>query len=309
MNVLRLGGYQGPDSILTSSLQQIAAKLRRAPADWLVTCEADVTAKGESARSLFTSIECGVRHLGYMASGYLVAQVPELALLDTPFAVHDRKQALSTLDAETGQWLAQCIERRTGYKLLGWWDNGFRHLSNRKHPIYSAADCHGLRIRTLDSAVYRQSLTALGFSPISIDVKDFPAALKAGSVDAQENPLANYALFSVGQYHQYLSLTSHFFGVLLLVCNRAWFESLDNADQQELISASQAATLRQRQLAEAEDTLVRNGLVDRGIQLVEPEHLDLASMIEATESVRHTLKQQLPAERVEAYVQDAALLA
>jgi TRAP-type transport system periplasmic protein len=182
MNVIRFGGYQGEDSILTAGLALLASQLRSQNPQWIINVEQDVTARGETARSLFSSIDCGVRHMGYMASGYIVAQVPELALLDMPFAIQDRQAALDALDGSVGEWLTQCIERRTGYKLLGFWDNGFRHLSNSVRPISRAADCNGLRIRTLDSAVYRQSLASLGFSPQSIDVKDFVQALKAGSV-------------------------------------------------------------------------------------------------------------------------------
>ena len=102
MNVVRLGGYQGSDSILTSSLQHLTAQLRSKLPQWIIAPDEDVTSHGETARSLFTSIDCGVRQMGYMASSYLVAQVPELALLDLPFAINDRPTALRALDGSVG---------------------------------------------------------------------------------------------------------------------------------------------------------------------------------------------------------------
>ncbi len=303
MNVVRLGGYQGHDSILTASLQHMAGHLRSQLPQWILALEEDVTSQGETARSLFTSIDCGVRHLGYMASGYLAAQVPELALLDLPFAIHDRQTALEALDGSVGHWLTRCIEERTGYKMLGFWDNGFRHLSNRLRPIVNVQDCAGLRIRTLDSAVYRQSLAALGFTPQSIDVKDFTDALKTGRVDAQENPLANFALFSVGNYHPHLSLSAHFFGVLLLVCHRPWFEALPAKEQTALRDAAQLATLHQRQLAQAEDALTLAALRSRGVAIVSADQMDMASLKQATQAVQNSVLQSLPVEQAHAYLQ------
>jgi TRAP-type transport system periplasmic protein len=300
---IRVAGYQGPDSLLTTSLRHLTNGLRTQNSHWILTLEEDITARGETARSMFSSIDCGVRHIGYMASGYLVAQVSELALLDLPFAIQDRGLALRVLDGEVGTWLTGCIEQRTGYKVLGYWDNGFRHLSNKVRPISSASDCADLRIRTLDSAIYRQSLGSMGFSPISIDVKDFPDALKRGTVDAQENPLANFALFSVGSYHPYLSLSAHFYGVLLLVCHRAWFEKLSIHEQTVLQTAAASATALQRELAAAEDAQTLKALHDRGIAIIDQSGLDMPSFRRATQHVHDQVSRTLPAKYVRSYVQ------
>ncbi len=302
MNVLRIAGYQSAHSILSASLQELARPLR--DQNWLLAMEEDVTAQGETARSLFTSVECGVRQVAYVASSYLTAKVPELSLLDASFAVHDRALALKCLDSEVGKWLAQCVERRTGYKVLGWWDNGFRHISNRVRPIASAADCAGLRIRTLDSAVYRQSLAALGFTPQTIDVKDFRAAVASGLVDAQENPLANHALFSIGEYHPHLSLTAHFFGVLLLVCHRDWYEGLAAAERNLLDAASEHATLYQRTRAQEEDKTVLAKLHGQGLQVLDHAQLDLDSMRRAISGVRDQLVHSLPERYTQLYIQN-----
>jgi TRAP-type transport system periplasmic protein len=306
-HVIRLAGYQGADSLLTTSLRHLMGKLRSQNPNWILTTEEDVTARGETARSMFTSIDCGVRQIGYMASGYLAAQVPELALLDLPFAIQDRRLALQALDGSVGAWLTRCVEQRTGYKVLGFWDNGFRHLSNKIHPITRASDCADLRIRTLDSAVYRQSLGSMGFTPVSIDVKDFPQALKSGSVDAQENPLANFALFSVGKYHSYLSLSAHFYGVLLLVCHRSWFDSLSAQAQAGLQDAAHLATSLQRELAAAEDEHTLIALRHRDIAILNQDDLDMPSFRQATRQVYQQVAGSLPTDQVQAYVQrDAA---
>ena len=106
------------------------------------------------------------------------------------------------------------------------WDNGLRHISNRLRPIRRPEDCRGMRIRTLDNATYRQALAAMGFTPLTIDVKDLVRAVETHAVDAQENPLTNTVHFGLHKTHKHLSLTSHFHGVALLLANRAWLEAL-----------------------------------------------------------------------------------
>ena len=82
---LNLAGYQGGASILTVALTALARRLNEG-AVGTPHLLPDVTSCGESAASLFRSIEAGERHIGYMASGYLSARVPELAVLDLPFS-------------------------------------------------------------------------------------------------------------------------------------------------------------------------------------------------------------------------------
>ena len=94
---IRLAGYQGQGSILTGALRQLAVQLQDSGWGLPVDCEDDVTAAQEKASALFDSVEQGERHICYMASGYLSARVPELAVLDLPFSVSDRAAALAAL--------------------------------------------------------------------------------------------------------------------------------------------------------------------------------------------------------------------
>ena len=110
--------------------------------------------------------------------------------------------------------------------MLGYWDNGLRHISNRLRPIRRPEDCRGMRIRTLENATYRKALAAIGFEPLMIDVKDLVRAVETNEVDAQENPLTNTVHFGLHRTHKHLTLTSHFHGVALLLANRAWLEAL-----------------------------------------------------------------------------------
>ncbi len=299
---VHLAGYQGPASILTASLAALAAQLAPAFGASIVRLEGNVTANGETAASLFNSVDGGARQICYIATGYLAARVPELAALDLPFTVRSRGAAFRALDGAAGDVLTQAIETRTGYKVLGFWDNGFRHLSNGVRPIRSPADCTGLTIRTLDSAIYREALAALGFLPRSIDVKDLVRVVQSREVDAQENPLTNFVNFELFKYHPHVSLTGHFFGALVLVCKRTWFESLGASLRTTLLDAAAHATRLQRDKAAREDEGLIQQLQECSTQLLQTTDLDLEAMQAATRFIVERECARLPPRIVQTYL-------
>jgi TRAP-type transport system periplasmic protein len=302
LSSLFLAGYQGSKSILTRGLMQLYEELKRSGEFPHVECEVDVTAVGETANSLFKSVENGRRQICYMASGYLSERVPELGVLDLPFSVKDRKHALSALDGRAGELLKQAVQMKTGYQVLGFWDNGFRHVSNSVRPIRQASDCQGLVIRTLDNEGYRQSLAALGFVPVTTDVKDLVRVVSTGEVQAQENPLTNLMTFSLWKHHPYVSLTGHYFGILQLLCARDWFDKLTTGQRSALQEAVTSATLLQRELAEKADSLALSELSQHGVQVLLPDDIDLASMRLATQSASAHTRSRLPQDLVDAYL-------
>ena len=297
-----MAGYQGEASILTASLRVLAQGLETGGWDGPVDLVPDVTQTGERAAELFASLEGGSRQLGYMASGYLSHRVPALDVLDLPFAVADRAQALAALDGSAGQLLRRSVERATDLRVLAFWDNGFRHVSNALRPLRTPADCQGLVIRTLDSAAYRDALAALGFQPMTTDVKDLVRVVESGTVQAQENPLTNLLMFALWRHHPHVSLTGHFFGLLLLVCPRAWHEALDAAQLEALDAAVAEATRQQRAMARGQDDAALTALRGHGVQVLLPQDLDLPAMRAATAHASQRLRASLPNELVQAYL-------
>lgn len=268
-----LGGYQGALSVHTRALRELAAGLKAG--GYATEVRADATAGGGTARSLFDAAEAGTGpQLCYLASGYLTARVPALDLLDLPFRVADRGRALAALDGAVGEALAGEVARRTGFRVLAFWDNGFRHLSNRARPIRTPADGAGLVVRTLDSRIYQDALRAMGFTPVVTDVRDLREALASGRVDAQENPLTNLLLFELWRYHPYVSLTGHLFGIALLVANAAWFDRLAPAGAAALRSAVARATRVQREMAAAEDAVALASLESLGVAVLRADEVD-----------------------------------
>jgi tripartite ATP-independent transporter DctP family solute receptor len=297
-----LGGYQGSGSILSASLTSLEQSLKACELFGPITTALDVTAQGETAGQLFQSVNLGTRQICYAASGYLTAYASDLAALDLPFTVKNREAALAALDHSAGQWLSDQLGQNSSFKVLGFWDNGFRHISNSVRPLRTPTDMQGLKIRTLDSAIYRESLNALGFTAVTTDVSELKQVLKSGEVQAQENPLTNYNNFKIYENHPYVSLTGHFFGVLLLVCNRQWFDSLSAKQQHAVDAAAARATQQQRTLAAQQDSALLTELAQRGVQIISSSDLDMGAMRSVTAHIIERERQTLSKPMVQHYL-------
>src|SRR5690606_17354873 len=188
--VIRMGGYQGPASVHNRAAHVLGAELaERTGGEVSLALTEDVTQLGRNSLDLFDMVEGSELDMCYFASSYLVHRVPNLAVFDLPFAIRSRERIYELLDDGLGEAIKADVAAKTGFTVLGFWDNGFRHFTNRLHPIVRPEDCAGLSIRTMNSAVHQATFRALGFQPDFIDIKDFPTAIRTEVVDAQENPL------------------------------------------------------------------------------------------------------------------------
>ena len=284
--IVRFGGYQPPASVHSRAALDFGAALHRT-LGYSVRFEfqGDVTADGRNAADLLQMVETGKLDLCYFASSYLAGRVPEFELLDLPFTVDSREQAYRRLDGELGERLARRLRDATAYRLLGYWDNGFRHFSNAVRPIRAPADCRGLRIRTLFSDLHRQTFATLGFDPVALDVRDLRRAVEDGTVSAQENPLTTFDLFGLQRYHPYVTLSAHFFGVVLLLCNAAAYDAWPGEIQQAVDAAAAEATASQRRYAAAEDERVLAVLRRAGTDVTTLSSEERAAFVAAVEPI------------------------
>lgn len=300
---LKIGGYQGKGSVHTRALNAFVDGLQPQATGFDVELGIDVTAEGQSAASLFAGTESGGYDICYLASGYLSARVPTLDVLDVPFSITDRQRAYAALDGAVGNQLRADVRAETGLHVMSYWDNGFRHVSNRARAIRRPADCEGLIIRTLNNQSYMDLLQSLGFKPVVTDVKDMVAKVKSGEVDAQENPLTNLVNFGLQAYHPYVSLTAHIFGVVLFVANGDWFDALGDDQRAAVARAAAAATAVQRDASITDDEDLLTVLKRDGVSVLAAADIDMAAFRDASAACAEKLRKGLPPALGNAYLQ------
>ena len=271
---LHFAGYQPARSVHTRGLHALRDSVARHAGRTLSIKVTDsVVSLGRKAADLLSMVESGELDGCYFASSYLAARVPALGVFDAPFQAGSRETVFGSLEPV----LADQVAATTGYRVIGWWDNGIRHLSNAVRPIRSPADCSGLRLRTLDNAQHQAAFRRCGFVPTFIDVADLARAVADGTVDAQENPLTNMVNFDVQAHHKHVSLTGHLLGIALLLVNRARYDALPAEKRAALDAAARDSEAAQRALAIAEDTECLRVLAGAGVAVVPADQIDLAA--------------------------------
>jgi tripartite ATP-independent transporter DctP family solute receptor len=265
-----MGGYGPAATSFSRGLKLIGDRLTAAFGDRVdVKYVWNVMDVGYKAEDILWLVESGVLTLGYQSSSYLTDRVPELSTVDLPFLFSSNDQARGAMDGALGNFLGQAIESRVSYRILGWFENGFRHVSNRIRAISTPADFAGLRIRVLPSEVQKRTFELLGAVPMKMDLTEAIAMIKAGTIDAQENPLANTVTYGVHKYHHFHTLTNHFYISRPIFVHRAAFDAWPQDVQSVMRKAAKEAVEWQRNEAIREHEEARAAILAQGCELAE----------------------------------------
>jgi TRAP-type C4-dicarboxylate transport system substrate-binding protein len=284
--VIKAGGYQPPASIHNRSAERFGELLEEKLGDRVAfELIGSVLDLGRPSGDLPVMVETGELSLCYMSTVRFTEWVPELQLLELPFLIRDRETAWEALDGELGELFTRRMHATTPFRVLGLWDNGFRHLTNKVRPIRRPEDCRGLKIRTQSSALHGEVFKALGFVPIAADIKRFVAEIAGDAFDAHDNPLTNIYTFGVHRHHPYITLTSHFFGASFLIASERQYRSWPRDVQAAVDEAALEATALQRELAASEDEDVLTRLNPRENDVIHLTGTEQAAFVDAVQPV------------------------
>jgi TRAP-type C4-dicarboxylate transport system substrate-binding protein len=265
-----MGGYGPPTTGFSRALKRIGDRLEAEFGDRVdIKYVWNIMDLGYQAQDILWLVEEGLLTLGYQSSSYLTDRVPELGLVDLPFLFEKTPRARACIDGALGQMLVQKIEERVNYRVLGFFENGFRHLSNRLRPVRTPADLAGMRIRVLPSQVQARTFELMGAIPLRMDLTEAIAMIVAGDLDAQENPLSNTVTYGVHKFHRFHTLTSHFYISRPIFLHRAAFDAWPDDLQAAMRSAVQDAIAFQRELHVGEEEDARRAIAAAGCEIVE----------------------------------------
>jgi TRAP-type C4-dicarboxylate transport system substrate-binding protein len=268
--MIRMGGYGPPTTSFSRSLKLIGEALQRQFADRVdIKYVWNIMDFGYRAEEILWLVEDGILSLGYQSSSYLTDRVPELGFVDLPFLFATRDQARGAIDGALGAYLRERIEARVSYRILGWFENGFRHISNRLRTVRVPADLNGMRIRVLPSEVQAKTFALLGAVPVRCDLTEAIEGIKSGALDAQENPFANTVTYGVHKFHRFHTVTNHFYISRPIFLNRRQFEAWPGDLQMAMRAAVNKAVAFQRNLAIEEDREARAAIEAAGCEITE----------------------------------------
>jgi TRAP-type C4-dicarboxylate transport system substrate-binding protein len=266
---IRMGGYGPPTTGFSKSMKFIGDRLQQQFGDRIdVKYCWNIMDFGYKAEEILWLVESGILTLGYQSSSYLTDRVPELSFVDLPFLFADNDKARDAMDGALGRRLVQAVENKCNFRILGWYENGFRHISNRVRTIFVPADLKGIAIRVLPSQIQARTFELLGAKPMIMDLTDAIRMIKAGEIDAQENPLTNTVTYGVHKFHRFHTISNHFYISRPIFLHRPTFDAWPADLQQAMRRAVTDSVAFQRDLHIKEEEDAEAAIKGEGCEIV-----------------------------------------
>lgn len=230
-------------------------------------------------------------------------QVRELNIFSMPFLMPD----YAAIDALTGGPVGEALFeklRGQGIVPLAWAENGFREVTNSKHPIRKPADLDGLKMRVVGSPLFNDIFTALGANPTQMSWADAKPALTTGAVDGQENPLTIYSIakmHTVGQ--KYVTLWHYVADPLILAVNQRVWDSWTPEDQeivrQAALDAGKVGIEAARKGLTSNDMSLVEEIRAMDVEITELTPEERQAFVDATRGVYNDWKEKIGPDLVE----------
>jgi tripartite ATP-independent transporter DctP family solute receptor len=216
---------------------------------------------------MLKAVQLGSVDLAFITGAPLPNVLPDAGIFNIPFLFESPEHARAVLDGPIGDEYRQRFAAKD-LVALAWGENGLRHLTNARHPIVNPEDLRGLKLRLPQSDIMLLGFKALGANVAALPFPQLYDALRLGTFDGQENPIATIQAAKFSQVQRFLTLSGHVYDPALLVMSPDVFDELAAKDKAAFIAAArQGAAASRRFASEAQRTGIE-ALQEGGMQVV-----------------------------------------
>jgi tripartite ATP-independent transporter DctP family solute receptor len=236
--------------------------------------------------SMVSSLQGGTQEMTIPDTSTLVgiAGLKEFGLINLPFVLNSSQEADALLDGPWGQKLMAKLPEK-GLIGLGFWENGFRQISNNRHPINKAEDISGLKLRVIQNPLFIDTFKALGADALPMPVPEVYTALETGTVDGQENPLATLIASKFYEVQKHTVISNHIYSVWAFLISKKFWDKLSPDEQKILTEAANEATAFERKTIRAFDATALEEIKAKGVQVTTLPDEEIARLRELTKPV------------------------
>jgi TRAP-type transport system periplasmic protein len=260
---IKFGHVGEPGSLFDQSAQEFAKRANAKLGD-----KAKVVVYGSSQLGgdgeLMKKLKLGTVDLA-LPSTVMSSQVPAFGLFEMPYLVKNREHMAKIRDQVVNPTLVPIAEK-AGYRIIAVWENGFRQITNNKHPIKVPADLQGIKLRVPGGTWRVKMFKAYGANPSPLAFSEVFVALQTGVMDGEENPLAQIYPARFYEVQKYLSMTGHVYTPAYVTAGASW--SRLPADLQKILkdTAVEMQPVVYKIAAGLDDSLFKK-LKDAGMQV------------------------------------------
>lgn len=280
---IRFGHLNNPDHPVSFGVKRFAEIVAAKSGGKLKVKEFPSSTLGNEMQQQ-SALQGGVQEMSAPATTSLAGIVKEFGLVDLPFAVNTFAQADALLDGPFGQALLAKLPEK-GLVSLGYWDLGFRNVTNSKHPVTRLEDLNGIKIRVIPNPVFLETFKAFKANPVPMPFTELYGALESRAVDGQENPYAVILSNKFFEVQKYVSATNHVYAANIILVSKRFWDKLTPAEQKILNDAATEARAYQRQVSRAAAQQAVGDLKAKGMQYNEIAPAELARMREVVKPI------------------------
>ncbi|MFT4193615.1 TRAP transporter substrate-binding protein [Ottowia sp.] len=262
--LIRFGHLNNPDHPVSFGVKRFAELLSAKSGGRMKVQEFPSNQLGNEMQQQ-SALQGGVQQMSAPATTSLAGIVKEFGLLDFPFTVATFEQADALLDGPLGQALIAKLPEK-GLVALGYWDLGFRNVTNSKHPITKPEDLEGLKIRVIPNPVFLDTFKAFKANPVPMPFAELYGALESKAVDGQENPFSVILSNKFYEVQKFVSGTNHVYAANIVLVSKKFWDSLTPAEQKWMTEAADESRGYQRQVSRAAAQKALGDLQAKGAQ-------------------------------------------
>lgn len=277
-------GYIGSETHPTMQAMKTFAEEVEAGTQGKVKVELYPNAQLGGDRELCEGVQMGTIQMAIPSTSALAGFDKRIQVLDLPYLFTTREAAFEAVDGELGEKLNGYLADK-GFAVIGYQENGFRHVTNSKHPIKTPDDLKGLKIRTMENPMHIAFFKELGANPTPMSWGELYTALQQGTVDAEENP---YAMIDDGKFYEvqkYVSETGHVFSYEILIANKKFMDKLPEDIRKVVVDAGHKAVMTQRESLKKEEAAFKEKVTKAGLIANELTPEEKKPFVEATSKV------------------------
>jgi len=194
------------------------------------------------------ALRSGVQEGVVTSSSPLVGILPALGVFDLPFLFANAEEADAVMDGEFGDMINEKLET-VGLVNLGYWENGFRNLSNSKRPVTKWEDFDGMKVRVMQNNIFLDTFQNLGANATPMAFGEVFSALETKAIDAQENPYVTIDTSKFYEVQKYVTETNHAYTPFLFLFSKPIFDSYSPEEQAALRECANLGRDEQRKVS------------------------------------------------------------
>lgn len=215
-------------------------------------------------KDMVEGLQLGTIQMGLIGGGSFQDLEPKMGIANLPYAWADHDHAYRAFDGEIGDTLLALLKKK-GIVGLGWWENGFRHITNNTRPINSPEDLQGLKLRVTPIKLRLDTFNALEALPVPLPFSELYSALQQKVVDGQENPLEIIESSHFYEVQKYLTMTGHIWGTAILaIADRSW-KKISSEDRKIVREIAQKWRDKQREMVRDSEQEMVEKLQEKGM--------------------------------------------